>query len=408
MDRLNFGMTHPQIHQADAVRARHFLFTSALMADDGKQGLAPEARINPGYPFLQPEIKLQTRVILTKLSNLLAATGADLSHVVKAHGFLVDPSDFTAMDEVWGEFFQTKVSRTFVSTPNLPVAGARICFDFIACMPGSNVEIVRANAGSPPPFTRKVEATRVGDLIFTSGQLGYDSRTGFAPEARRDTSNPAAGPDVVRQSRVTIGNLGKSLAAAGGDPHDIAKAQIYLSDMSNQTAFLADWRAALPSAPANSIVGEGFFVPEGLIEIDFTGYKQRPGLIIKSIGPEKSPKAFQVGEWLFSSGCVAVDEFGLVPLEATVHPTFPNYGSNIKLQTRYVLKDLLETLKAAGASLDSVCRAAVYLTDLRHFGAMDEVWKEFFPYAPARTVVATPSLGVPGALIAVDLVSLIS
>jgi enamine deaminase RidA (YjgF/YER057c/UK114 family) len=99
-----------------------------------------------------------------------------------------------------------------------------------------------------------------------------------------------------------------------------------------------------------------------------------------------------------------VDELGLVPLAATVHPTFPNYGSGIKLQTRYVLDTLITALKEAGTTLDQTCRAAVFLSDMSHFGAMNEVWKEYFPNPPARTVVETPSLGVRGALIAVDLI----
>jgi enamine deaminase RidA (YjgF/YER057c/UK114 family) len=126
---------------------------------------------------------------------------------------------------------------------------------------------------------------------------------------------------------------------------------------------------------------------------------------VKSFGSDHLPSAFQVGDWVFTSGGIAVDEIGLVPLEATVHPTFPNYGSTIKLQTRYVLKKLAETLKVAGTSLDSTCRAAVFLTDMRYFGAMDEVWREFFTEPPARTVVATPSLGIPGAVIAIDLIA---
>jgi endoribonuclease L-PSP len=92
------------------------------------------------------------RCILTKLKTLLTEVDAGLEHVVKARGFLVDAADFVAMDEAWGEFFETKISRTFVSTTKLPVGGARVCFDFMIRLPGHDVEMVRANAGAAPPL----------------------------------------------------------------------------------------------------------------------------------------------------------------------------------------------------------------------------------------------------------------
>ncbi|MEX2644387.1 MAG: RidA family protein, partial [Acetobacterales bacterium] len=185
IERLNAGATHPAVHQADALAAGPFVYVSGLMADDGVNGLAAEAQPKPGYPYYESAVKLQMRHILTKVRGILGQAGLEMDHVVKAHAFLTDPADFLPMDEVWREFFRTKVSRTFVRAGALPVAGARLCVDVMACRPDSGLEIARDNAGPPPPFSQKVEATRVGDLIFTSGQLGYDSRFGFPPESRR-------------------------------------------------------------------------------------------------------------------------------------------------------------------------------------------------------------------------------
>ncbi len=57
-------------------------------------------------------------------------------------------------------------------------------------------------------------------------------------------------------------------------------------------------------------------------------------------------------------------------------------------QTEQVLKNIQAILEAAGASLADVVKCNVYLADRRDFGAMNEVYKRFFPSEPpARTTV---------------------
>ena len=90
--------------------------------------------------------------------------------------------------------------------------------------------------------------------------------------------------------------------------------------------------------------------------------------------------------------------------EARRNPAFPYYGSDIKLQTHYVLGNLKKTFEAAGSSLDHVVKAQVFMTDLANFNAFDEVWKEYFKVPPARTTVGTTGLLVPGTLVEIDLI----
>ena len=69
-------------------------------------------------------------------------------------------------------------------------------------------------------------------------------------------------------------------------------------------------------------------------------------------------------------------------------------GEDIKSQTRQSLTNIKNILEAAGASMDDVVETTVLLSDINEFGAMNEVYAEFFadPY-PARAafqVVALP------------------
>lgn len=401
-DRISIGATHPDVHQADGLAAGHWLFTSALMADDGVGGLAVEAKPPIGYPYFQSPIKLQVRHILRKAAAILARKGATLDHVVKAQAYLTHPSDFVPLDEAWGEFFPRNVSRTFVSTPALPVPGARISIELIASLPNSGLEILRGNSASSPAFSRKVEATRVGNVIFTSGQLGYDSRAGFVPEAKQDRERPEEGSNLIRQAKLTAANLTQSIKAVGGDDGCIARAQIFITQMDELAAFRAHWSRLYPNAPAQTVVGAGVFVPEGLIEVDFTGYVPSSDSRSGPIGDTSHPIAFRVDDLVFASGQLPIDADGLVPLSTLPHPTFPNYASGIKLQTRFVLQQLVNAFQQAGVVPEQIAKTTVFLADLEEYSGMDEVWREFFPEPHARSVILTPSLGARGARLAVD------
>jgi enamine deaminase RidA (YjgF/YER057c/UK114 family) len=76
---------------------------------------------------------------------------------------------------------------------------------------------------------------------------------------------------------------------------------------------------------------------------------------------------------VFAAGQLASDYQTGVPAEARKHPSFPFYGSDIKLQTQYILTNLARTFQAAGTSLDRVIKAQVFLSDLNHFNGFDEV-----------------------------------
>lgn len=84
-------------------------------------------------------------------------------------------------------------------------------------------------------------------------------------------------------------------------------------------------------------------------------------------------------------------QLGLVPA------TGEFAGDDIQSQTRQSLSNIKAILEAAGATMADVVETTVLLTDIAEFGAMNEVYAEFFeePY-PARAafqVVALPKGG---------------
>ncbi len=100
------------------------------------------------------------------------------------------------------------------------------------------------------------QAVRVGDLVFTSGQGGFD-----------------AGGELVdgieAQLRLALANLDASLRAAGAGLDTLVKITVYLTD----PAFLDAWRAVRaetlsPPFPATTAVSTALLFDGMLCEID--------------------------------------------------------------------------------------------------------------------------------------------
>lgn len=81
---------------------------------------------------------------------------------------------------------------------------------------------------------------------------------------------------------------------------------------------------------------------------------------------------------------------GQIPLDPrTGQPVL----GDVRVQTRRVLDNLKAVLEAAGSSMDKVVKATVFLRDLNDFGAMNEIYGEYFREAPpARSTVQVVKL----------------
>ena len=67
--------------------------------------------------------------------------------------------------------------------------------------------------------------------------------------------------------------------------------------------------------------------------------------------------------------------------------------SGVQPETRRALESIGDALERFGSSMDRVLKCTVFLVDMAEWGAMNEVYAEFFPEnKPARTAVGI-SLG---------------
>lgn len=111
-----------------------------------------------------------------------------------------------------------------------------------------------------------------------------------------------------------------------------------------------------------------------------------------AIGPYS--QAVEVNSFIYASGQLPIDP-------AT--GAFPEGG--IKEQTRQSLTNVKNILAEAGVGMEHVVKTTVMLSDIANFGAMNEVYAEFFqaPY-PARSAFAVRDLP-KGALVEIEVVA---
>jgi 2-iminobutanoate/2-iminopropanoate deaminase len=119
----------------------------------------------------------------------------------------------------------------------------------------------------------------------------------------------------------------------------------------------------------------------------------------QAIGPYSQAVAVPAGARLvFCSGQIPLDpETGEVV-----------GGGDVRAQTERVMRNLGAVLAAAGASLDAVVKTTIFLTDLQDFGAVNEVYGNYFrDRPPARATVQVA--GLPrGAAVEIEAVAVVS
>jgi enamine deaminase RidA (YjgF/YER057c/UK114 family) len=125
----------PLAHYTPAIRVNDLVFAAGQIASDYATGVAPEARVNPAFPFYGSDIKRQTRYVLDNLARTFKAAGTSLAHVVKAQVFHTDLANFDGFDDVWREFFPVPPPRTTVGTTGLLVPGCLVEIDLVATLP---------------------------------------------------------------------------------------------------------------------------------------------------------------------------------------------------------------------------------------------------------------------------------
>lgn len=98
------------------------------------------------------------------------------------------------------------------------------------------------------------------------------------------------------------------------------------------------------------------------------------------IGPYS--QAVEVGGMIFCSGQIALDA-----------KTGEVISGGVSEQTKKVMSNIEAVLKAADLNFSNVVKTTIFLTDMKDFGAVNDIYAGYFKSAPpARSTVAVSGL----------------
>lgn len=100
------------------------------------------------------------------------------------------------------------------------------------------------------------QAVRVGDTVYTSGQIALDPETG------------KLSGDIAEQTERVMKNLSAVLEAAGSSLDGIVKTTCFLSDIADFTVFNEIYAKYITSAPARSCVAVRDLPRGALVEVE--------------------------------------------------------------------------------------------------------------------------------------------
>lgn len=119
--------------------------------------------------------------------------------------------------------------------------------------------------GGATPRGHYTPGIRAGDFIYISGQGPIDPVTDVLVVT-----------DVETQTRITLENVARILAAAGAAVTDIVKVSMFLRDISDFQAMNRAYAAFFGDhKPARTTIESKFHKSEMLVEVDCVAYKPR-------------------------------------------------------------------------------------------------------------------------------------
>ncbi len=124
----------------------------------------------------------------------------------------------------------------------------------------------------------------------------------------------------------------------------------------------------------------------------------------KIVSTEKAPKAIgpysqavRIENLVYTAGQIALDP-----------ATMELVAGGVEAQTRQVLNNLKYVLESAGSGFNYVVKTTVFLTDMKDFPAMNNIYAEAFPEnPPARSTIAVAALP-KNALVEIEVVALLA
>ena len=213
-------------------------------------------------------------------------------------------------------------------------------------------------------------ATKADGLIYVSGTLAQEG-------------------DIKAQTKSVIDQISQTLTKAGSSLPMVASVHVYLKNASDFAAMNEVYRTYWPKdPPVRTTIVADLVRPNALVEMSMVAVPNGgERVVIHPSGWIKSPNPYSYGirsgDTLFLAGLVSRNGKDNSVVEG-----------DMTAQTKTVLDNASQILKAAGMSFDNVVSSRVFITDGTKFQEMNKTYQTYFPKdPPARATVIAPLMG---------------
>jgi enamine deaminase RidA (YjgF/YER057c/UK114 family) len=250
-------------------------------------------------------------------------------------------------------------------------------------------------------FAQGVKADR---WVFATGVMAQDLKSGIAPDVLSER-NPHAGlPKREKEAQRVFENIDAVLRAAGTDRNHLVRTDQYYTTVKAVPPYQQVRRAFLQGRipPSTSIAMQGLLLPGADMNIQAMAAIPQAGFEVVHLKHEQlagrptsgySP-ALTVGDFIFIPGVTSLavgDEPARNGVAAAALMTQGTQwaGQPIKLETEFLItRRIVQSLALAGAKLEDVVHAQIYLTDREDYSAFNEAWiRHFGANGPTYSII---------------------
>jgi enamine deaminase RidA (YjgF/YER057c/UK114 family) len=251
------------------------------------------------------------------------------------------------------------------------------------------------------------QGMKAGRWVFATGLMAQDFINGIAPDVLAERTPHAGLPKREKEALRIFENLDAVLRSAGTDRNNLVRTDQYYTTVKAVPPYQQARREFLAGRipPSTSIAQQALLLPGADMNIQAMAAIPEPGFKVEHLKHEQlagrptsgySP-AVTVGDFIFLPGITSLaigDEprRNGVAAAALMAEGAQWGGQPIKLETEFIItKRMTASLALAGATLEDVVHAQVYLTDRDDYSAFNAAWTKHFG-AAGPTVSIIPCI----------------
>jgi enamine deaminase RidA (YjgF/YER057c/UK114 family) len=248
------------------------------------------------------------------------------------------------------------------------------------------------------------QGVRAGRWVFATGLMAQDFANGIAADVLAERAPNAGLPKREKEAARIFENLDAVLRAAGTERHNLVRTDQYYTTVKAVPPYQAVRRAFLDGRipPSTSIAQRGLLLPGADMNIQAIAVIPEQGFAPEHLRHEHlkgrptsgySP-ALTVGDFVFIPGCTGIaigDEAKRngMAAAALMAEGMQWGGQPIKLEAEFIITQrIAPSLQLAGARLEDVVHAQIYLTQPEDYAALNEAWSRHFgPSGAAFSII---------------------